>query len=200
MTTVSQVLPFHFTTPFSGCLRSVSRTWPKIYEGAFFAKILNGFKLLTIFAKKSPLQMFDWVENRILAKGLKYWVELTLVHSLQIKAKKYSARKNVWRYFWKGERSWCDSKQKECLCRSHSPNSSLKSMLWEFSQNSQGNICAGISFLVFSCEFCGISRNTFFAEQHLTTAFDYSSIRSSEGSTVLVNETVNYDTKPRHVY
>ena len=38
----------------------------------FFAKILNGFKLLTIYAKKGPSQMFDWVENRLLAKGLKY--------------------------------------------------------------------------------------------------------------------------------
>ena len=38
----------------------------------FFAKILNSFKLLTILAKKAPLQMFDWVEKRLLAKGLKY--------------------------------------------------------------------------------------------------------------------------------
>ena len=35
-------------------------------------KILNGFKLLTIFEKKALLQMFDWVENGGLAKGLKY--------------------------------------------------------------------------------------------------------------------------------
>ena len=36
------------------------------------AKILNGFKLLTIFTKEAPSQMFDWVEKRLLAKGLKY--------------------------------------------------------------------------------------------------------------------------------
>ena len=36
--------------------------------------------------------------------------------------------------------------------------------------------------LVFSCEFCEISKNTFFAEQQRTTASDYSSINSSEGS------------------
>ena len=33
--------------------------------------------------------------------------------------------------------------------------------------------------LVFSCEFCEICKNTFFAEQHLATASDY----NSEGST-----------------
>ena len=37
-------------------------------------------------------------------------------------------------------------------------------------------------FLVFSCEFFEICKNTFFAEQHRTTTFDYSSINSSEGS------------------
>ena len=52
--------------------RGAFRTWPNIYKGAFFAKILNGFKLLTILAKKAPSQMFDWVANRLLAKGLKY--------------------------------------------------------------------------------------------------------------------------------
>ena len=37
-------------------------------------------------------------------------------------------------------------------------------------------------FLVFSCEFCQIFKNILFAEQHRTTAPDYSSINSSEGS------------------
>ena len=54
-------------------------------------------------------------------------------------------------------------------------------MLWEVLQNSEENICAGISFLAFSCEFYEIWKNTFFAEQHRTTASDYSSINSSEG-------------------
>ena len=31
---------------------------------------------------------------------------------------------------------------------------------------------------VFSCEFCKIRKNTFFAEHHQTTASDYSSINS----------------------
>ena len=42
--------------------------------------------------------------------------------------------------------------------------------------------CAGISFLVFSCQFCEIRKNTFFVEQHRTNASDYRSINSSEGS------------------
>ena len=37
-----------------------------------FANIYNGFRLLTIFVRKTPSKMFDWVENRLLAKGLKY--------------------------------------------------------------------------------------------------------------------------------
>ena len=53
--------------------RGVLRTWSNIYnKGAFFAKILNGFNLLTILAKKALSQMFDWVGNRLLARDLKY--------------------------------------------------------------------------------------------------------------------------------
>ena len=121
--------------------------------------------------------------------GLKmdFWVrawniEPTLVSSLEIKPKKYSARKYVWHRFWKCERSWWDSKQNECLCWSSRPKGSLKKMLSEISENSQENICAGISFLVFSCGFCEFCKNTLFVEQHRTTASDYSSMNSSQGS------------------
>ena len=38
----------------------------------FIAKIPNGFKLLTIFTRKAPSQVFDWVQNRLLAMGFKY--------------------------------------------------------------------------------------------------------------------------------
>ena len=72
-----------------------------------------------------------------------------------------------------------------------------RSMLWEFSQNSQENIYAGISFLVFFWESYEISKNTFFAEQHRTTTSDYSSFNSSKVSTVMVSETANYDTKAK---
>ena len=61
--------------------------------------------------------MFDWVENKFQAKGLKYWAP-----SLQIKPRKYSARKYVWHYFWKHEKY---------LFRSNRPKGSLKEVLWE---------------------------------------------------------------------
>ena len=108
-------------------------------------------------------------------------LELTPVLSLQIKLKKSSARKYVWHCFWKDERSWWESKQNECLWWSSSTKGSLKNMLWEISRNSQESISARIS-LVFSCQFCGICKNTFSAEQHRTTASDYSSINSNEGA------------------
>ena len=47
---------------------------------------------------------------------------------------------------------------------------SLKQIL----QNLQEKICAGISFLVFSCEICESCKITFFAEQHRTTASEKS--------------------------
>ena len=62
-------LVFHFTTPFIGCLQ---RLVVEHVQWKFFAEILNGFKLLTIFAKKAPSQMFEWVENKLLVKGFKY--------------------------------------------------------------------------------------------------------------------------------
>ena len=149
----------------------------------FFAEILNFFKLLTIFAKKlhrrclSGLKMGFW---------LRVWnIEFTLVLSLQIKPRKCSAGKYVWDNFWKGEK---------CLYRSSRLKGSLKEVIWEISQNSQENLCAGIYFFdicsfiknetltqVFSCEFWKICRNAFFAEHHQTTASDDSSINSSEG-------------------
>ena len=52
--------------------RGVVRTWSNITMEHCLKKILNGFKLLTILAKKTPSQIFDWVENKLLAKRLKY--------------------------------------------------------------------------------------------------------------------------------
>ena len=72
MTTVSQVLVFTLLHLLVAAYRGVFKTWPNIFKGAFFAKILNSFKLLTILTKKAASQMFDWVGNRFLAKGLKY--------------------------------------------------------------------------------------------------------------------------------
>ena len=42
-------------------------------------------------------------------------------------------------------------------------------------------------FLVLSCEFCEICKNTVLAEQLWTTASHYGSINSSEGSTGKLN-------------
>ena len=70
---VSQVLVFHFTTPFSGSWQSRIKNIVEHLQWSFSAKIPNGVKLLTIFARKAPSRMFDWVENRLLAKGFKYW-------------------------------------------------------------------------------------------------------------------------------
>ena len=95
--------------------------------------------------------------------------ELTLVPSLQTKPKKFSTRKHVWHRFWISKKSRWDSKHNECLCWSSRPKCSLKKMLWEISQNSQENICAVISFLVFSCEYCEIFKNTYLEKYLWTT-------------------------------
>ena len=97
---ISQVLIFHFTAPYGGAFR----TWLNIYNGVFFAKIPNGVELLTFSQEKlhprclTRLKIGFWL--RVLH------IELTFVPNLQIKPKKYSARKYVWHHFWKGERSW----------------------------------------------------------------------------------------------
>ena len=51
-------------------------------------------------------------------------------------------------------------------------------------------------FWCFLVNFAKLIRSRF-AEQHRTTVSEYSSINSSAGSTVLANETVNYDTKAK---
>ena len=70
---ISQVLVFTLLNLLVATYRDVFRTWSNIYNGAFSAKMFNGFKLLTIFVKKAPSQMFDWVKSKLLTKGLKYW-------------------------------------------------------------------------------------------------------------------------------
>ena len=138
----SRVTPIFWSCKCDGALRN----WSNIYNGDFFAKILNGFKLLTIFTKKLHRRCSNGLEIGI---WLRVWnIELALVPSLQIKSRKYSAGKYVWHRFWKGRRSWWDSKQNECLCRSSRSRGFLEKVLWEFSQNSQENICAEISFLI----------------------------------------------------
>ena len=38
----------------------------------FFVKVIKTYRLLTVFEEKLPSQMFNWVDNRRLAMGLKY--------------------------------------------------------------------------------------------------------------------------------
>ena len=84
MTKVSQILVSHLESYLEPGRTS---------QWSFFSKILNVFKLETIFAKKTQSQMLDWL-------NIDFWltarnIELTLVASLQIKPKKYSIGKHV---------------------------------------------------------------------------------------------------------
>ena len=57
-----------------------------------------------------------------------------------------------------------------------------KCVVRNFAEFKRKHLCRNPFFLVFSCELCEICKNIFFAEQRGTTASDYSSINSSEGS------------------
>ena len=59
--------------------------------------------------------------------------------------------------------------------RSNHRRCSVKKVFLKISQNSRENTCARDSFLikVFSCEFCEISKNTFFTEHLRTTPFKH---------------------------
>ena len=99
---IPQVLIFHFTTPFSGC--TLQRRMVEHLQWSFFAKIPNGVKLLTFSQEKLHPRCLNRLKIGIWLRFLH--IELTFVSNLQIKPKKYSARKNGRRRFWKGERSW----------------------------------------------------------------------------------------------
>ena len=59
---------------------------------------------------------------------------------------------------------------------------SKKCVVRNFAEFTRKHLSRNPFFLVFSCELCEICKNIFFAEQRKTTASDYSSINSSEGS------------------
>ena len=68
-----------------------------------------------------------------------------------------------------------------------------KKLFLEISQNSQENTCARVSFLIkmFSCEFCEISKSTFFTEHLWMTASGYTStqallVHKQQSSTELI--------------
>ena len=143
VTTVSQVLVFHFTTPFSGCLQRRITAWPN--KGAFFAKILNGFNLL-IFSQKKL--------QRRCSTGLKidFWlrdwnIELTLVASLQIKWKKFWARKVLWRCFWKGH---CATVNRRSVYKKQpSEGFFKKDFMRNFAEFTRKHLCRNLFFGVF---------------------------------------------------
>ena len=101
----------------------------------------------------------------------------------------------MWHRFWKCERSWWGSKQNGCLCRSNRPKGFLKKYE-KFRRIHKKTSVPESLFGIFFVNFSEICVKTYFAEQHRTTASDYSSINSSE---VLANETVNYDTTEAYV-
>ena len=71
-----------------------------------------------------------------------------------------------WSIFLKKESGLTEAVVRRC---------SVKKVFLQISQNSQENTCARVSFLiklqVFSCEFCEISKNTFFYRTPLPAAF-----------------------------
>ena len=95
------------------------------------------------------------------------------------KPKKLLSQKICVTWFLKMRKVMGDSKQNESLCWSSRPKESLR-CYEEFCKIHKKTSVPDLFILVFSCEFsCKICKNTFFAEQHRTTASDYSSINSS---------------------
>ena len=119
--------------------------------------------------------MFDWIENRLLAKGFKFYI--TFVPNLQIKPKKTQPENN------------------KCLCRSGRPKGSLKKVLGEISQNSQENICTGIHFWCFLVNFEKFARTPFL--QNSTGRLLLIIAVSIVAKGVLANQTVNYETRTK---
>ena len=72
MIKVSQVLVFHFTTPFSAAYRGAFRTRLNIYNGAFFSKIPNGVKLFTILQETLHPRCLTRLKIGLGPKGFKY--------------------------------------------------------------------------------------------------------------------------------
>ena len=168
--------------------RGAFRTWLNIYNWAFFVKIPNGVKLLTISARKAPSYMFDWVENRFLAKSFTYCLFPTYKLNRQILSQEICVTSFLKRSCW-------DSKQSQCLCRSSRPKGSLKKVLWEISQNSQENICAGISFWFFLVNFAKFARTPVL--QNSTGRLLLIIAVSIVAKRVLPNETVNSETRTK---
>ena len=162
-------------------------------QWSFFAKIPNGVELLTLLQEKPHPRCLTRLKIGFWSRVLH--MKFTFVPNLQMKLKKYSARKNVRHRFWKGERSWQENKQSKWLCRSSRPKGSLKKLLWEISQNSQEKICTRIPFWCFLVNFAKFTRSPFL---YISTGRLLLIIAVSiVAKRVLVNETVNYKTRTK---
>ena len=98
--------------------RCVLRASSNIYNGAFLLKYVAD----NYFRKRAPSQVFDCVENKLLAKGLKYRVHSCSQSTNE--AKEILSQKICVISFFK--RWKVESKQNKSLCRSSRPISSLK--------------------------------------------------------------------------
>ena len=113
---------------------------------------LNGFK-----------SMVNYTVNLFLFSFFSFLKEFTQTQILQI-------------FYWYPVNNAISRQESEAATRV----APCKKVFLEISQNSQENTCARVSFLnfikkealaqVFSCEFCEISKNTFFTEYIWTTA------------------------------
>ena len=125
---------------------------------------------------------------------LRAWnIELTLVPSLQIKPKKYSARKYVWHRFWIGKKSRWDSKHNECLSWSNRPKRSLKRCYGKFCRIHKKTSVPESLFLCFLVNFAKFVTTPFLKNStgRLLRIIEVSVVVKG----VLANETVNYNTK-----
>ena len=102
-----------------------------------------------------------------------------LLSAYRLSRKIYSVRQYVWHRFWKGEKSWWDSKQSECLCRRSRPKSFLKKdVMRNFARKHKENICAKVFFWCFVVNFAKSVRKLFL--QNSTRRL--LSINSNEGN------------------
>ena len=168
--------------------RGAFRTWWNIDNGAFSAKIPNCVELLTFSQENLYLRCFTRLKIGFWVRVL-HMSSLLFLLNLQIKPKKYSVRKYVWHCYGR------KIKHSQCLCRSCRPKSSLKKVLWEFSQNSQENICSGIPFWCFLVNFAKFARASFL--QNISRRLLLIIAVSIVGKGVLANQTANYETRTK---
>ena len=71
---------------------------------------------------------------------------------LQIRPRKYSAKKCVWNCFCIDKRSWWDSKQNEWLCRGSGPRELfIKGVLKNFAKFTRKYLCRSLCFYKVRC-------------------------------------------------